>query len=107
MAARFPDADRILKSHFDEAVYDVLTREETQGDLFAEKVEHLCFVISRIDLQGEWLLSRVKFLCEHAKLPFLVLATAHDEHWMPSYLQGHLFVCRKRGASKGSRHQAD
>ena len=96
------DEKRILQSDFKQRVYDVVLRKNKQGGLFEKPIERLTVIIPRFDRRGEWIHLRLKFLFEHSEIPFLLLATVEDLKKLPSYLGGHYFECRKKGAAKGS-----
>lgn len=92
------------EAEFRARAYEPVMQHERQVELF-EPQDRLCILISNLDDRPRCVHSGIKGILERGRLPSIVLATACDESKLPSYLNGHLYVCHKKGAAKGSHHR--
>lgn len=93
---------KVGRKHFIETTAFLL-QPSHQPDLFEINSEAYCLIIPRIDEYGEWMAMHLKAILERAKVACVVLATATDNTNLPSYLDGHFHICRKKGApARGS-----
>ncbi len=95
------DAERTFR----ETVREPLIKKDVQHGLFDERAAGMTVIVPNVDDRPEDFHSAMRFLFDHARRPYILLASGKDESRLPSYLGGHYYPCHKKGASLGSRHQ--
>jgi len=97
--------ETFTQSEFNSRVYNPIMKRERQQDLFSPSPARLCVILPNLDARGEWVHLKLKRILERPKWPSIILATAAHEKVLPTYLNGHFNVCRKKGAPRGSHHR--
>ena len=99
--------DGLTKSDFQKLVGKYLDKSTSDSVARHAGMEQLCVVIPRIDKQPKWLRESVASYCEIGSRPLMLLLTCPDLDWRDDSLRGHLYECRKKGATRRSPGQQE